>query len=442
MFKEISIAAILGAASLIPHKLTAQEVYQNSHPLSLAEVWQKVTANKQVIRQQFSVTAAREELKYARDERLPDINIGGEYARVSNMPLYTNGLFKKHDQYPVLHETYSLGAEAAFTVYHGNHNTLDINQKETELTLESLRLAKTESDARLLATTIYLDLQRSEVFRKLLQNTIAEQEKQLRHIDELRKNGVILKSDYLRADLQLSRQKLSLKTINDDISIASQHLDIVIGEPDSLQIVPAAFTEADTTQFLSLNEYIDEALAKAFPARISEEETKISELQIKLAKGTVMPHVELFAKYNYSYPQIAFYPYSADIYGLGMAGVRASFPVSGLFKNGHKVTRAKTLLQQQLIGHAEVVDGIRLKIKAGYLRLKEAVHEVAVAGRNVTQATENARIVKNTYFNQTSLITDLLEADNSLLQTRFELATAQIKVKQQYYQLLNAIGTL
>ena len=65
-----------------------------------------------------------------------------------------------------------------------------------------------------------------------------------------------------------------------------------------------------------------------------------------------------------------------------------------------------------------------------------------IAQQNIGQATENYRIVNSTYFNQLSLLTDLLDADNQLLQSRFDLVTAQVLAATQYYQLQKALGTL
>ena len=50
---------------------------------------------------------------------------------------------------------------------------------------------------------------------------MAAQQKQLEQIRQLRKNGVVLKTDVLRAELQLSRLQLSLDQIQNDIAIAT-----------------------------------------------------------------------------------------------------------------------------------------------------------------------------------------------------------------------------
>jgi outer membrane protein TolC len=85
---------------------------------------------------------------------------------------------------------------------------------------------------------------------------------------------------------------------------------------------------------------------------------------------------------------------------------------------------------------------VRQQVKEAYLRFKEALLQIDVAQVNVAQAEENARIIKNSYFNQAALITDLLDADVQVLQARFDLASAKITAQNKYYLLQNIIGTL
>ena len=130
------------------------------------------------------------------------------------------------------------------------------------------------------------------------------------------------------------------------------------------------------------------------------------------------------------------------MYGLGFGGIKASYPISALYHNRHKVKVAEIQYRQQEIEHADTEDKIREEVNEAFLRYREALTRIDVAKENISQATENLRIVNNTYFNQLSLITDLLDADTQLLQTRFDYAAARIAAQLQYYQLQKAIGNL
>ena len=81
-------------------------------------------------------------------------------------------------------------------------------------------------------------------------------------------------------------------------------------------------------------------------------------------------------------------------------------------------------------------------IKAAYQDYHEDLQNIEVAQMSIEQAEENYRIVRQTYFNQLSLLTDLLDADNQLLQARFELVNSKIAARLHYYQLLKITGNL
>jgi outer membrane protein len=421
-------------------KTSAQMPVTNS--VSLQTIWSKALLhNKSIQIQNLKIAGADEAIKDAKADRLPDIEAEGEYARVSNMPVYNKGLFHVHDQFEVVHTAYDFGGNAYLNLYNGNKTNLKIQEEKYRKEVAVQQRNLTSSDIKLKATAYYLDLKRSMNFKKLLLKDIDDQEKQLTEIKELQKNGVVLKSDVLRAELNLSRQKMSLVQLDNDLAIANQHLNILTGNDDNVQNVPDSSLVVDSV-IRTYEDYLLEAKANSYEYKISEKETEISKLEIRNVKANTSFKVGLFANYAYSYPQIRFYPYSIALYGLGLSGVKASFPISSFYHNKHKVQAAEIFYQQQELSHAETSDYIRQEVKEAYLRYTEALKRIEVAQENIKQATENLRIVNNTYFNQLSLVTDLLDADTQLLQTRFDLAAAKIAAQLQYYKLQKVTGNL
>ncbi len=423
--------------------VSGQQQFFPPKTLTLEQVWQQTEKNSKVVQiQQLHVEGSVEEIKDARAERLPEITASGAYARVSNMPVYDEGLLHAPAQFPVLHTYYTLGAEAYLNVYGGGRTNIKIAEKEVLGKIAREQKLLTISEVKLRAAEYYLGIEQNLIFSDLMRQFISDQEKQLERIRQLQKNGVVLKSDVLRAELQISRYRLSLDQIGNDITLASQKLDILIGQPDSQAIIPGGLPNPDSLVFGVLHDYLDEAVMNAHPERLSGQEKLLKQLQLEEAKAAQKPGLGLFATYNYSYPQILFYPYSGALYGFGMAGVKASWTISNLYQNKHKIKAAEIEVVQQEIGHRNTWDQVRQQVTAAYLRYKEALNRITVARANEEQATENARIVNNTYFNQLSLVTDLLDANTQQLQTRFELAAARMAALLQYYQLQNSIGNL
>ncbi|KEQ31162.1 transporter [Pedobacter antarcticus 4BY] len=411
--------------------------------LSIQQIWDKVSAqNKAIQIQDLRVRESIEGIKDAKAERLPEIGVAGEYARVSNFPVYENGLLHAPTQMEVVHTTYRVGGEAYLNLYNGGRTNLNIKleQKENEIAQERKHL--TVSEMKLQAAALYLDMQRSTIFKTLLLKDISDQQKQLEEIQQLQKNGVVLKSDVLRVTLKLSKQQMALEQLNNDLKIANQKLNILMGEPDEFILNPAAADDNEMPVLLPYQEYLNTAMGHSYAFKISEKEEELRELELRKVKSNTALKLGLFANYSYSYPQIMLYPYSIALYGLGMTGVKASFPISSLYHNTHKTRDAVLKIQEQEVEHSGTEDNIRVEINTAYLRYQESLKRMDVARENIIQATENLRIVNNTYFNQLALVTDLLDADTQLLQTRFDYAAAKIAAQFQYYQLQKAIGNL
>ncbi|WP_432714432.1 TolC family protein [Pedobacter sp.] len=411
-------------------------------PLSITQVWQRAeVSNKLLKMKNRKVAGAEEAILDAKAERLPEVRVEGEYAKVTNMPIYNNGLLHTHDQGEVIHTTYTVGAEAYLNLYNGNKTNLKIKAQEEKRQLAQEQLNLSISEIKLRCAGFYLEMQRSIVFKTLLLKDISDQEKQLEEIRALLKNGVVLKSDVLRAELKLSRQKMSLLEIENDFTIANQKLAILLGEPDDFQIQPDPIGTADV-KVKEYEDYLNDGMANSHELKISEQETELSKLELKNVKSNVSLKLGLFATYKYSYPQIQFYPYAISLYGLGLGGLKASFPVSEFYHNKHKTEEAKIALHYQELEHSATSDQVRQDVKEAYLRYKECLTRIKVAEENIRHAQENLRIINNTYFNQLSLLTDLLDADTQLLQTRFDLAASQIAAQLQYYKLQKATGEL
>lgn len=425
--------------------VTAQQPHDTTKPLHLtiAQIWEQAELNnKRIAMSRLRVESSEEVWKDAKAERLPEINVAGTYARVTNMPVYTDGYFNKPEQFPVLHNFYKVGGEAYFNIYNGNKTNLEIKKGATEHAIAEEQKNLTVSEVKFNAAVCYLDLARSCQFKELIAKDIEDQERQLAHIQELQKNGVVLKSDVLRATLKLSRQKMGMIQIDNDIAIASQKLALMIGADEHQLILPDTVFTATLLPPVTYDEYLTIAEKNAHEYKISEGETALRMLALKQVKANVSPKVGVFADYAFSYPQIQFYPYEGAAYGLGMYGVKAAFPISSFYHNKHKEKAAKLQLERQEVEHRETGDEVRQQVNEAYLRYKESLTRIDVAETNINQATENLRIVNNTYFNQLSLVTDLLDADTQMLQTRFDLVSANIAARVRYYQLQKAIGNL
>lgn len=412
--------------------------------MTLSEIWQRADAyNKQLRIQQLKVQHSREQVKIAEEARLPEIKAEGLYARISNLAIYEDGLLKAPSQFPVVHTFYKAAADASLDIYRGGSINRHISMRKTEVSLAEEQQQLTAAEVHYKAALHYLDVYRNGRYRVLVLQDIAERERQLQEIRQLHQNGVVLKSDVLRAELKLSQQRMSLLEIENSIRIATQQLNMMIGLPDST--VLEVLEDTALVRPLPVSSYaacLEAAHQHSFAFKISGYETALRALQLREVKAGILPVIQFFAEYAYTYPQIQFYPYSVAPYGLGQTGVKAGVPISAFYHNKRKVQAASIAHAEAVVAHEDMEDQIREAVHTAYLRYTEALTRIGVAQENIVQAQENYRIVRNTYFNQLSLLTDLLDAETQLLASRFDLTTAQVAARVRYYQLQKAIGNL
>ncbi len=410
--------------------------------LSLRDAWQRAEENSRHIKiNTISADIAEAEVKDSKRERLPEIGVKGSVEKASNIPVYENGLFSRPSQHEVIHTLYRAGADFYLNIYNGNKLNLKIKENQVLQKVKEIRKEQSVSDIHYKTAALYLELQKTLIFRNLIKQDIEDQKEQLKEIQALYKNGVVLKSDVLRIELELSKRKMALVTIENDILIATQKLNIILGLPDDQIVIP----DAPVTQWnenTSYEDYLKQALEHSFDYHVSGQQTELSKIKLKQVKANVSPKIGLYGEFYYANPQIFLFPYNPYWYSLGVVGVKASFSISSLYHNTHKVKAAKLEFEKEEEMHKDTEDKVRQQVKEAYLRYQEALEQIKVAEADVAQAKENARITRNTYFSQTSLITELLDADIQLLQTRFELESAKITAQNNYYLLQNITGVL
>ncbi|WP_407484240.1 TolC family protein [Elizabethkingia meningoseptica] len=437
---NLTLAFMLG--TFFPAFAQTQVLKNDTLYLSLKQAWQKAEENSrhiQMNRMETDISTLR--VKDAKLERLPEVQLKGSVEKASNIPVYENGIFSKPSQHEVIHTLYKVGADFYLNIYNGNKLNLKIKQEEVLQKIKQIQKDQSISDIHYKTASLYLDLQKSLIFRKLIKEDIADQMLQLKEIKALYKNGVVLKSDVLRVELDLSKREMTLITIENDILIAMQKLNIILGIPDENTVIPE---ELNTEEYknLSYDDCLRLALEHSFDYHLSEQQTELSRLHLKDVQANVRPKLGMYGEFYYANPQIFLYPYNPNWYSLGIVGLRASFSLSSLYHNTQKVKAAKLEFEKEEIQHKNTEDEVRQRVKEAYLRYMEALEQIKLAEINVSQAKENARIIKNTYFNQASLVTDLLDADIQLLQTRFELESSKIIAQNKYYLLQNVTGTL
>ncbi|MDP9955020.1 MULTISPECIES: TolC family protein [Chryseobacterium group] len=443
--KNFSTVPIIGIMLFLCSPSLKAQHTENVQTLSLDEMWKIAEANNRTLklsdlnRQQSAL-----EVLEAKDRLLPELSLGGDVKLNSKFLIYDNGLFSSPQNVPVKGYGYGVGYNLNFNLFNGGKDRRNVAIKEEEEIRKGYESELQKHNVKYNVAVAYFDLYKLLHFNDFLDAEIETEKKQLSLIESLHKNGIVLKSDVLRTSVKLSQLELSLSEVKKKIAIAKQRLNILMGRENETEFTISYqnVVESESVTAPDYNDYINIAFNNSPEYKIANSDIKLSEFNIKQVKASVLPKVFLYSNYNYTYPQISFYPYSNDLWGFGQTGIKIQFSIDNLYKIKHSIARSQ-MVNDQAKEKAEIrKDEISLQIKEACLQEQQALEAVETAVKNIAKTTETVRVIRSSYLNQESLLTDLLEAENALLEAKFNLATAQTNVQLNHIRLLAIVGIL
>ncbi|PQA55124.1 TolC family protein [Siphonobacter curvatus] len=442
---QVRSLMIVGMLVILASPALEAQISDHASVLTLEKIWTIAAAsNKQLklasLRRQESDIRVLE----ARDKYLPELFVTGDLKLNSTFLLYENGLFSTPQDVPISKYGYGVGYSLNVDLYHGGRNRRAVEIKQEEQRQNQLDFDFQKNNVKYALVAAYYDLYTFLHFKDFIEAEIATEKKQLSTIENLSRNGVVLKSDVLRTSVKLSQLKLSQADLEKKIELAKQRLNLLMGRDgeERLEIPYQEPVLLDTLREFDYSDYLTIALHQSPEYKIVQSDVKLGELNLKQVKASQLPKISLFSNYNYTYPQISFYPYSNNLWGFGQTGLRTSFSLDNLYKSRHSMAHAHNLYEQEKEKSELKKDELISKVKDAYLQLKQALESVATAETSIAQSVESVRVIRNSYLNQESLLTDLLEAENVLLNARFTLIRAQATVKQSHIKLLLITGSL
>jgi len=441
---QLSLMSTALSIILLLQSVNAQEK-DTTETMSLAKIWELAsTYNQQLKLQGLRQVAARLAVIEAKDRYLPTLSLTGDFKLNTKFLLYPNGLFSTAQDVPVQTYGYGLGYNLNLNLYNGGLDKGNVKIKEEEQLASHFAYELQHSNIKYLAAIAYYELYKLMEFNNFIASEITAERRQLTIIENLYKNGIVLKSDVLRIAVKLDNLELSQSEVLKKMDVNKQKLNVLMGreEMKSLRITAQENLSASQHTGCSYPDYVDLAAQQSPEFKILESAVKTSELQVKQVKSGTLPKLFLYSNYSYSYPQISFYPYSTDLWGFGQTGLKMQWSIDNAIKSKHTVAQAKLYNDEQRAILQVKREEVNLKIREIFLQHQQAAQRVATAEKNIAQSTEAVRVIKNSYLNQESLLTDLLEAENMLLEAKFKRITALVELKLNSIQLQAITGTL
>jgi outer membrane protein TolC len=231
--------------------------------------------------------------------------------------------------------------------------------------------------------------------------------------------GLTSRNDLLRVELEQNKlQSGKLKVENglkmlkmalgQKMGVPSDGFDILLPEFDKISLVLPA---------------IESAVVQNRPEyKLLERSVEAAKLQHDMEKGKTLPVIAIGAGYNYMNFDMHRDDGMKNNFGLVFANI--SVPITDWWSGSHAIKRKKIELQQAENTRQETTELLSQQMQHLYDELNEAYQQVLLAQKSIAVAEENVRMSEDHYKAGISILSDLLDAQNLLQQSRDQYVEA------------------
>ena len=432
--KKINRVLLLGLSIVGITAVEAQEKRNLTLDEAVHLAWDK---SNEVGLAHAKVTSKKYELQSAKNNQYPDFRMSGQYQRLANSSINLKSNQNSNSgTLPVVDQLMIGQINASIPVFSGFKMQNNIQLHKDLYEAETAAAYHTKEAVAMKVINYYASLFKAQKTVALLKENLKRAEQRVYDFSELEKNELIARNDLLKAQLQVSKIKLSIDEAINHVSIVNFNLVNLLKLPKETQI---EIKESDFANFKMDNIPTDEqpALENRKDLQAIQWQEKASKSNIKLAKGGYYPSINLIGGYVALDLKNVVTVQNAMNFGLGL-----SYDLSAIFKNGTAVKLAESKAMELQNSEAMLSDYIKIEVQEALENYNLAIQQNTVYEQAVAQSAENYRIIKDKYDNGLADTNDLLEADVEQLSANINKTLAKANIIQKYYALLNATGQL
>ncbi len=422
---SILLFVCINVHAQLPQKIALQQAID----MSIANNNSLKIANAKIIDASTNVQEAKE-------RQLPSASVTASYLRLAGAKLDLKNSVAGGNGPKVNQALYAL-VNVSMPIYAGGKIKYGIEAAKYLEEAAKLSVENDKQEITFNTIAAYTNLYKAGAVVYVLNENLKTAQQRDATFGRLEQNGLLAKNDLLKAQLQTSNIELSLLDAENNFNLAKINMAIMLGLPENTNIaLDSSFVNA-SQNLKPFLDYENLALQNRKDVKIIGIQKKANTVGIKSAKADAYPTVALTGGYiNADIPKTLSITNALNI------GVGVQYNLANLWKSNTKLAQAKSREIQLAATENILNDGIRLQVNKDYQNLLLAKKKIDVYEKAIAQALENARITKNKYDNNLVSITELLEANDALLQTKLVVAAAKADAALAYNKLLETTGTL
>jgi len=247
--------------------------------------------------------------------------------------------------------------------------------------------------------------------------------------------GLTTSNDLLRVELEQNKLESGKFKLENGMMMLKMTLGQKIGVPaDGFDIQQPEIEEITP----NLSGYDNATLQNRAEYKLLEKSVEVSRLQRNIEVGKNLPTIAIGAGYDYMNFDVNKKDGMNNNFGMLFANV--SIPISDWWGGSHAIKRKKLELQKAENTKNDNAELLLLQMQNLQNGVNEAYQQVLLSQKSILSAEKNLKISRDNYNAGTIILSDLLEAQNLLQQSRDQYAEAVTEYFVDLAEYKNAIG--
>ena len=411
-------------------------------PMSISQLFEKIEDNNKELRtSKTGVEAANLGIESAKSKRLPDLDASLSFSYIGNA-LLTDRDFSNVHGLTSPHFGNNFAFQAQQVVYAGGAINAGIRLAELGKQQAEIGVKLTRQQARFIALGQYLDLYKIDNRIQVYEKNIELTRQLIEDIKEKQKQGMALKNDITRYELQMESLKLGLTSLHNNRCILNHQLCNTLDIDASAQIIPDA-TIADKSYAKDGEAYWQNASLMSSPLmEQSSNAIRIAEQKEKIAKSDLLPKVAFVAADTFDGPILFELPPVDKNLNVWYVGVGVKYSLSSLFKSNKRIKQAAVETRQAKEAHAVQAEQLNNQVQAAYVQYQQTYVELETQKKSVELARQNYEVMNARYLSQLALVTDMVDASNLKFNAELSEVDARINIVYAYYRMKYVAGEI
>jgi outer membrane protein TolC len=307
-----------------------------------------------------------------------------------------------------------------------------------------------EQSRNLIETTVvnilraYFNLVQQEQLQDVAQNALSVSEQRLNKEKVRREVGGSSSTDLLNAQVSFNTDRSQLLSQELNVQVALKDINILLGQQPDRKV--SVQKEIPTSILrLSLQEINDLAFERNSALKVVEQNKKVSDLNVSLAKSAFSPRLFLNGTYGYSDRNTASGRFDSDISTQSTdksVGLTLSFNLFNGFRHKIDVQNAQLEAKNQELAYQNYKNQLAGLVQETYETFQKRQELVKLEMQNTQAAEQNLQLQQDRYDIGTSSSLEFRDAQVNLTRAQTALITARFQARISFLEIEQLIGRI